>query len=245
VRYPRRFPPARLDAARRQVLTTVLARAGALATPGRLLDVGCAGGHFLAAARAAGWRAVGSDLSHAACVAARAGGGPAVQADAEALPFGAGTLDAVTLVNVLDHTTRPCAVVREAARVLRPGGLLVVRVPNGAFHAPWAAALGRLGPFVRWRRLDAYPILHLFAFGPTALRRLVEGCGFEVLETVSSGLAACGPSSAADGLGAAARWLLRAVTAGAAAAAQALSGRRWVIGPSIELYARRRVQGPR
>jgi glycosyltransferase involved in cell wall biosynthesis/SAM-dependent methyltransferase len=234
VRYPRRFPPARLDEARRQVLAGVLERTRALARPGTLLDVGCAGGHFMTAARAAGWRAIGSDLSHAACVAARAAGGPVVQADAEALPFGAATLDAVTLVNVLDHTTRPRAVVREAARVLRPGGVLVLRVPNGAFHARWAAVLGRLGPFVRWRRLDAYPILHLFAFGPAALRRLVEGSGFEVVATLNSGLAAGAPG----------RGLLRALTAAAAGAAHALSGRRWLIGPSLELYARRRRPAP-
>jgi SAM-dependent methyltransferase len=165
-----------------------------------------------------------------------------VQADAAALPFASATLDAVTLVNVLDHTTEPRTVVGEAARVLKPGGLLILRVPNGAFHAPWAATLGRLGPFVRWRRLDAYPILHIFAFGPRALGRLVESCGFEVLATRSSGLAAGG---ARGGLPGAGRGLLRAVTAGAAGIAEKISGGRWVIAPSIELYARRRPEEPR
>jgi glycosyltransferase involved in cell wall biosynthesis/SAM-dependent methyltransferase len=241
VRYPRRFPPAELDPGRRHVLAAVLERTRALAPPGRLLDVGCAGGHFMAAACAAGWRPFGSDLSHAACAAAaRAAAGPVVQADAEALPFGEATLDAVTLVNVLDHTTRPRAVVREAARVLRPGGLLVLRVPNGAFHAPWAGVLGRLGPFVRWRRWDAYPILHVFAFGPAALRRLVEGSGFEVVATLNSGLASPAPGRASGGVAGAARGMLRTFTTLAAGAAHVLSGRRWVIGPSLELYARRR-----
>jgi SAM-dependent methyltransferase len=146
----------------------------------------------------------------------------------------------VALVNVLDHTTRPRAVVREAARVLRPGGLLVLRVPNGAFHARWAAVLGRLGPLVRWRRLDTYPILHLFAFGPAALRRLVESSGFEVVAARNSGLAACPPGAARGGLGDLVRRVLRGVTAAAAGAAQVVSGRRWLIAPSIELYALRR-----
>ena len=89
------------------------------------------------AARDEGWRTTGADLSHQAC-AIVAAAGPVVQADARALPFAGATFDALTLVNVLDHTINPLLVVREAARVLRPGGLLVVRIPNAAFHAPWA-----------------------------------------------------------------------------------------------------------
>jgi glycosyltransferase involved in cell wall biosynthesis/SAM-dependent methyltransferase len=240
VRYTRRFPPGQIEPARQRMLAAIAARARRSTSPGRLLDVGCGGGHFMAATRAEGWRPIGTDLSHEACVAAvRTAGAPSVGADADALPFRAATLDAVALVNVLDHTMRPRAVVREAARVLRPGGLLIVRVPNGAFHPAWARLLGGLGPLVRWRGWDAYPILHLFAFGPTALRRLVERAGFEVLDTLSSGLASPAPGPARSGWTSTGRRLLRAVTAAAAGAAHALSGRRWVIGPSIELYARR------
>lgn len=244
VRYTQRFPPERIDPARRQVLASIAARARSMAPPGRLLDVGCGGGAFMTAARAAGWRPIGTDLSHAACRAAHGEtAAPAVGADAGALPFRAAVLDAVALINVLDHTRRPGAVVAEAARVLRPGGLLVVRVPNGAFHRPWAQALGSLGPLVRGRGWDTYPILHLFAFGPAALHRLVERAGFEVLATRSSGLASPAPGPARTGAAVAGRRLLRALTAAAAAAVHALSGRRWVVGPSIELYARRRAAG--
>jgi len=239
VRYPRRFPPARIETGRRAMLHSLLDHARRWATPGRLLDVGCGGGHFMADAAARGWRPVGTDLSREACVAAQRVA-PVVQGDADALPFGASTMDAVTLVNVLDHTTRPLAVVREAARVLRPGGLLVVRVPNGAFLAGWAQVLGRLGPGVRWRGWDAYPILHVFAFGPRALRRLVERAGFDVVETANSALAS--PGSPRAGLAAAA---VRALTRAGAGVVSALSGGRWLAGPSIEVYARRRDESRR
>ena len=226
VAYPTRCQPELIEPSRQAMLTSLVARARAWSAPGQLLDVGCGGGHLLAAARAEGWRPIGTDLSLEACrVAAETA--PVVHGSAEALPFGAGTLDAVTLVNVLDHTARPGAVIDEAARVLRSGGLLIVPVPNGAFHRRWSRALGHLGPLVRWRSWDTYPILHLFSFGPGALRRLVEARGFEVLSVVNSDLAGPAPS--------------RALASTAARAVHALTGGRWVLGPSIELYARRRA----
>src|SRR2546426_3083414 len=193
------------------MMHSLLDRADRQATPGRLLDVGCGGGHFMTDAAERGRRPVGSDLSRGACVTARqTTGAPVVQAEADALPFRTGAFDAVTLINVLDHTTRPLAVVREAARVLRPGGLLVVRVPNGAFHARWAGVLGRLGPGVRWRGWDAYPILHVFAFGPRALRRLVERADFDVVDVLNSALASPGPPAVAGFAAIAVRLLARA-----------------------------------
>jgi SAM-dependent methyltransferase len=195
-------------------------------------------------AAARGWRVVGTDLSHEACAAARrATGAPVVQADADRLPFRAGALDAVTLVNVLDHTTRPLAVACEAARVLRPGGLVAMRVPNGSVHARCAGLLGRLGPGVRWYGWDAYPILHVFAFGPRALRRLAERAGFERVRIANSTLASPAPGPARSRTAAVALRAVRALAAAGGALAAVVSGGRWRLGPSIELFARRREAG--
>ena len=230
--YPRMFTPSRIRTPRREMLTGVLAQARRHAAPGRLLDVGCGGGHFLQAARADGWRGVGTDLSHAACLAARAtAGAPMAQAEATALPFRDGALDAVTLVNVLDHTAAARRTLEEAARVLRPGGLLVVRVPNGPVHATAARVLARLGPLARLRGLDAFPVLHVFAFGRRALVRLLTGAGFDVLRVINSGLAGTPGGRAGRALGSAVQTL--------AALMAAASGGRWLLGPSLEVYARR------
>jgi ubiquinone/menaquinone biosynthesis C-methylase UbiE len=90
----------------------------------RCLDIGCGTGVRAEAIRELGWLPVGVDLSqgqlrHAKRVL------PVVQAEATALPLASGSVDAVTCI--LCHTDVPdyAAVVAEAARVLKPGGLFV------------------------------------------------------------------------------------------------------------------------
>ncbi|MGH7354924.1 MAG: hypothetical protein ACRELS_10165, partial [Candidatus Rokuibacteriota bacterium] len=116
----------------------------------------------------------------------------------------------------------------EARRVLRPGGVVVVRVPNGPVHAACARLLARLGPCARWRGWDGYPILHVFAFGPSALARLAERAGLTRVEVLNS--------PRADGGGRARRLAGGAIGALAALAA-AISRGRWLLGPSIEVWA--------
>ena len=231
--YPRRFSPAKVNAQRADLFVSVLDRLDALgsrsAPEGLLLDVGCGGGHLLRAARGRGWRAVGTDLSWQACTVAHEGAGRcAVQADAGQLPFRTGSLGVVTLVNVVDQAGEPNAILSETHRVLAPGGLLAIRVPNATFHRPWVRALSALGPFPRWFTWDAYPILHHVALTALGLRALVERAGFTVLELRNSALAA----------GDARGWQ-RALVAAAAASVARASCDRWLIGPSIELYARK------
>lgn len=54
---------------------------------------------------------------------------PHVVATAEALPFAAGTFDAVICSEVLEHTRDPRAVLKEVSSVLKPGGRLLIAVP--------------------------------------------------------------------------------------------------------------------
>jgi SAM-dependent methyltransferase len=56
-------------------------------------------------------------------------------ADAQALPFADGSFDAVFSINVLEHVPDPERLAAEAARVLRPGGLMLALTPNG--DAEW------------------------------------------------------------------------------------------------------------
>lgn len=236
--YPNRHGHEAVDAPRGSVFTALLGRLEQRRPPGRLLDVGCGGGHLPQEAARHGWRAVGSDLSSQACRRARGSRAlPVVQAESAAIPVGDGRLDAVTFVNVLDHVLDPLGALGEAHRVLAPGGHLVIRVPNAAFHRPWVRLLAALGPVARYYGWDGYPVLHLYAFGPGGLRRLVERAGFRVVDVRNSVPSGQAPECPRDGLRRIVAVVCRKLTAVTAGAAVVVSGGWCLWAPSIELYA--------
>src|SRR5437899_1710038 len=96
-------------------------------TPGRLLDVGCAGGELAALLATRGWRVQGAEAEPALVEAARARGVEArsVDLDRAPLPWPAGAFDAVVAAEVLEHVVDTDHLLAEIARVLRPGGALV------------------------------------------------------------------------------------------------------------------------
>jgi glycosyltransferase involved in cell wall biosynthesis/SAM-dependent methyltransferase len=243
--YPLLFAPEQVTSERTRLFGVLLDRLAALSRMRserpRLIDVGCGGGHLAALARSRRWLAIGTDLAHQACAVAGRAGETAIQADGALLPFRGGSADLVTLVNVVDQAHEPLTILREAHRVLAAGGLLALRVPNARFHRPWARLLIGLGPFARSRGWDTYPVVHHFAFTPAGLRQLVERAGFSVLEVSNSAVASREPVAKQPAADTLPRWGRATIAAGAAALAE-LSRDRWLVGPSVELYARK---GPR
>jgi ubiquinone/menaquinone biosynthesis C-methylase UbiE len=106
-----------------------LLRACLAEAPGRrLADVGGGTGNYAAALRdAEGFEPLVVDRSEAMLERARAKGLRTAVADAEALPFEDGSFDAVTLISMLHQVVDWRAAVREARRVLRPGGRLAIK----------------------------------------------------------------------------------------------------------------------
>jgi SAM-dependent methyltransferase len=147
-----------------------LARIAGLAPGSRVLDVGCGEGRAAGSLGAAGARAFLLDRSLACLEAAASGpaaGRPRVRADAAALPFGAAAFDGVVLRALLHHLADPLAAVREAARVVRTGGVVVLvdmRAPEEF------AARARYNAVARLRHEG-----HRWSHAPSELRALVEG----------------------------------------------------------------------
>lgn len=95
--------------------------------PGRMLDVGCAAGFFLDEARLHGWEVRGCDVSGYAAEIARNRLGLAVDVgNFLELDYPPEHFDCITCLNVFEHLTDPAAAVRRFARLLRPGGILLL-----------------------------------------------------------------------------------------------------------------------
>ena len=149
---------------------------------GRLLDVGAAGGAFVLEARDAGFDAFGVEPAPAFARHARETLGVDVRdGRVEDLGLDDGSLDVATMWHVLEHVPEPRGTLDAIRAALRPGGALVIEVPNLD-----SVAARRMG--VTWTHLDAD--VHVSQFTPPTLRALLEGAGFAVddLHTVAHGI---------------------------------------------------------
>ncbi|RZK23167.1 MAG: methyltransferase domain-containing protein [Hymenobacter sp.] len=135
---------------------------------GRLLDYGCGTGHFLAGAHRAGWQVTGLEPNARARHDAAARVGLPIREPAALATLTPGSFDAVTLWHVLEHVHTLSETLAQLIRVLRPGGKLLIAVPNvdslDAQH---------YGP--NWAAYDVPR--HLYHFGPEAMRRLLARHG--------------------------------------------------------------------
>jgi len=137
---------------------------------GVILDIGCGGGLFPGMLRERGYRAIGLDLSpDAAALAWKRHGVPAVAGELSRSPIAANTCAAVTMFHVLEHLDHPECYLRQAHDLLRPGGRLIVQVPNAA---SWQFAL--LG--AAWNGVDTPRHYHLFR--DSDLEKLLVKSGF-------------------------------------------------------------------
>jgi SAM-dependent methyltransferase len=136
---------------------------------GVILEVGCSGGYFLAdlvAARPAA-EVIGADYIRGSLerLGQRLPNVPLLQFDLTRCPLPDASVDAVVVLNVLEHIERDDLAVAQIHRILRPGGVMIVEVPAGS-------AL-----------YDAYDrhLMHFRRYDMPALLNLVRGGGFEVL----------------------------------------------------------------
>jgi SAM-dependent methyltransferase len=139
---------------------------------GRLLDVGTGFGFFLAEMKKREWEVVGIEISQKAMSYAREVLGLAiVPGPLEKTGLPDNDFDAITAFYVIEHLSHPMAFLRECYRILKPGGLLLLRYPH---TTPIKNFLQFFGIKNRLYDLPA----HLSDFSPKMIQECLEKIGF-------------------------------------------------------------------
>jgi SAM-dependent methyltransferase len=143
----------------------------AFGSSGMALEVGCGAGWMLRALRPQGWTVVGNERTvQSTASASRVNGLPIFVGNLAALKPEP-RFDLIILFQVLEHLPDPLATLQQCVRLLKPGGNLVIAVPN---LESWQARLtGR-----SWFHLDVPR--HLFHFSPRSLSQVLRQTGLTV-----------------------------------------------------------------
>jgi SAM-dependent methyltransferase len=132
----------------------------------RILDFGCGFGQFLEMCRLFGFEAVGVDRSQAR----RSGAGVSVFEELEDV---AGSFDAITMFEVLEHLDDPLAMLKKLKARLNAGGIMIVEVPD---------ASGVTTIDSRANYYKVHPLDHINAFTPETLVGIMGRAGFEPID---------------------------------------------------------------
>jgi SAM-dependent methyltransferase len=151
---------------------------------GRLLDVGTGYGFFPALMQARGWEVVGLEASSSgARYGQKRWGLQILPQPWEQASFPEEAFDVVTAFYVIEHLPDPLAFLREVRRILRPGGMIVLRYPH-------TTPIKTILSLIRIKNRLYHLPFHLSDFSPTSMRRALAMTGFARIKTVAGAFTA-------------------------------------------------------
>lgn len=166
---------------------TILDRVQKYMPAGTLLDVGCAGGHFLAAAKQRGYQGTGIEVNPKMAAHARAAYGvEVIDGTYESADFEAAgrRFDIIYMGDALEHLPDPRSALRRLSGLLAPNGVFVLNGPITLNTALFTLAL-RMKLMLGNGRTAWYadgPPYHLSEWNATTMRRMLVENGFDPLE---------------------------------------------------------------
>lgn len=137
-----------------------------------LLDIGCATGYLLEAAKKMGCNCYGVEISpFGAKESSKIFPGKIYQGTLEKARFKDARFDIITMTDLIEHVVDPVVFMEEAKRILKPNGLILLVTPN--FYSWWSKILGK-----KWTNFKEE---HLFYFSPQSLKVLADISGLKII----------------------------------------------------------------
>ncbi|MFC1814696.1 class I SAM-dependent methyltransferase [Thermodesulfobacteriota bacterium] len=150
---------------------------------GTILDIGAGCGFFIVKAQEKGWVVKGIEPSvQSIGVACRDKRLDIFKGSLQEYPE-KDQFDVITFINVLDHSAAPWQEIKHAGQLLKPGGLIYIRFPNGLLHAclyRWAHKFG----FEKY--IVKFLVFHEFSFLPEFIKRLLSDSNFSGIAIFNS-----------------------------------------------------------
>jgi len=141
---------------------------------GRLLELGCFHGGFVALARLAGFDAVGLELSPTVCRRARKMFGVEVlEGRIEAQDLPPSSFDAIAHFDVLEHLWDPLATLKHCGQLMSPGGFMLIQTPCYPAGVSHEQLVTKSDPFLTHLK----PVEHLYLFSKRSIGRILARAG--------------------------------------------------------------------
>lgn len=149
----------------------------------RLLDVGAGCGFFLVSARKRGWEVRGIEPSRQSIEVAHSQNGLDIFCGTLQKYRGDGQFDVITFINVLDHSAEPWREIELADELLKPGGVIYLRFPNGFLHSSLYKLASLFGVAGKARK---FLVFHEFPFTPKFIKTLLTDINFSKISILNS-----------------------------------------------------------
>jgi len=150
---------------------------------GKLLDIGTNMGFFLRKAKTAGFEVEGFEPSPSlAKIAADEFGLKIWNSYFSKDNLPAKSYDVITMIDVFEHITTPCPLLKDAFEVLKDDGIMCIKVPNGNYNKLKLRLARLTGRELQHELFNAYE--HVAHYSQSTMKKMVESANFKIKKTI-------------------------------------------------------------